>query len=219
MRRARNRPLAVRHRHHDDCREQGRLAPAITDEDLRAAHLRSPGSAARRWRNSANGSRHILCWTRSGRSCRSFGASSSFGLRRVLRPRSLAATTRSLSNNPLFGDFACDLVVGHSAQNAFCFIEFEDAGPTSLFIQRGKRVTRDWSPRFEHGYSQIIDWFHKVDDMRRSDDLIARFGTRSISFPESWSSAGINVLSAGESRATRVAQRQRRCGIEMDTLP
>jgi hypothetical protein len=83
---------------------------------------------------------------------------------------------------PLFGDFGCDLVVGDSARNAYCFIEFEDAGPTSLFVQRGKRVSREWSPRLEHGYSQIIDWFHKLDDMRRSDDLIARFGSRSIVF-------------------------------------
>ncbi len=81
---------------------------------------------------------------------------------------------------PLFGDFTCDLVVGDSAQRAYCLIEFEDAGPTSLFIQRGKRATRDWSPRFEHGYSQIIDWFYKLDDMRRSNDLMARFGARSI---------------------------------------
>jgi hypothetical protein len=81
---------------------------------------------------------------------------------------------------PLFGDFTCDLVVGDSARNAYSFIEFEDAGPTSWFIQGGKRVTREWSSRFEHGYSQIIDWFYKLDDMRRSDDSIARFGARSI---------------------------------------
>ncbi len=41
---------------------------------------------------------------------------------------------------PLFGDFTRDLVVGDSARNAYCLIEFEDAGPNSLFIQRGKRV-------------------------------------------------------------------------------
>jgi hypothetical protein len=83
---------------------------------------------------------------------------------------------------PLFGDFTCDLVVGHSARGAYCLIEFEDAGPVSLFIKRGKRVTRHWSPRFEHGCSQIIDWFHKLDDLRRSDDLVARFGGRSVKF-------------------------------------
>jgi Shedu protein SduA, C-terminal len=109
------------------------------------------------------------------------------------RRRQLAAFVASHDRNlddydriafeyPLFGDFICDLVVGDSARNAYCLIEFEDAGPTSLFLERGKRVTRDWSPRFEHGCSQIIDWFHKLDDMRRSDDLISRFGSRSINY-------------------------------------
>ncbi len=84
--------------------------------------------------------------------------------------------------SPLFGDFCCDLVVGDFARHAYCFIEFEDAGPTSLFIKRGKKATREWSPRFERGFSQIVDWFHKLDDMRRSDDLVTRFGSRTITF-------------------------------------
>lgn len=83
---------------------------------------------------------------------------------------------------PLFGDFTCDLVVGDSVKNAFCFIEFEDAGSRSLFVKQGRKATREWSPRFEHGYSQIIDWFYKLDDMEKSDDFAARFGARSISF-------------------------------------
>jgi hypothetical protein len=102
---------------------------------------------------------------------------------------------------PLFGDFTCDLVVGDSTRNAYCLIEFEDAGPTSLFIQRGKRATRDWSPRFEHGYSQIIDWFYKLDDMRRSDDLIARFGSRSINYS--------GVLAIGRDQYLQAGERER----------
>jgi Shedu protein SduA, C-terminal len=83
---------------------------------------------------------------------------------------------------PLFGDYCCDLVVGDFSRQAYCFIEFEDAGPTSLFIKRGPKATREWSPRFERGFSQIVDWFHKLDDMRRSDDLVTRFGSRTIMF-------------------------------------
>jgi hypothetical protein len=81
----------------------------------------------------------------------------------------------------LFGAFSCDLVVGDSVKHAYCFIEFEDAGPTSLFVKRAKKATREWSPRFDHGCSQIIDWFYKLDDMTRSDEFAARFGARSIS--------------------------------------
>jgi hypothetical protein len=82
----------------------------------------------------------------------------------------------------LFGDFACDLVVGDSVKRAFCFIEFEDAGPNSIFERRGKRALRDWSSRFEHGYSQVIDWFYKLDTMTDHPDCEVRFGKRSIDY-------------------------------------
>jgi hypothetical protein len=83
---------------------------------------------------------------------------------------------------PLFGDFACDIVVGDAANHAYCFIELEEAGPASLFVKQGKKATRAWSPRFERGVSQVIDWFHKLDDLKRSDDFAARFGSRVIRY-------------------------------------
>jgi len=61
---------------------------------------------------------------------------------------------------PLFGDFTADLVVGDSKNSAFAFIEFEDASPQSIFVK--KKATPDWSPRFEHGFSQLVDWFFKL---------------------------------------------------------
>src|SRR5262249_38316873 len=81
----------------------------------------------------------------------------------------------------LFGDFTCDIAVGDSLTRAYCFSELEDARPASLFVKQGKKATREWSARFDHGFSQIIDWFYKIDDMRKSDDFAARFGARSIS--------------------------------------
>lgn len=81
----------------------------------------------------------------------------------------------------LFGDFTCDLAVGDSVKNAYSFIEFEDAGPNSLFVKQGAKATRAWSPRFDHGYSQIIDWFYKLDDMKKTDAFVACFGARTIS--------------------------------------
>jgi hypothetical protein len=66
---------------------------------------------------------------------------------------------------PLFGDFTCDIAVGDSVKNAYCFVEFEDAGPNSLFVKQGTKATREWSPRFDHGYSQIIDWFYKLAEL------------------------------------------------------
>jgi hypothetical protein len=82
----------------------------------------------------------------------------------------------------LFGDFQCDLVVGNWTEGYYCFIEFEDAKPKSLFEQAGKKATREWSRRFDHGYSQLADWFYKLADRRNSDDYAAKFNKRSISF-------------------------------------
>lgn len=83
---------------------------------------------------------------------------------------------------PIFGDFTCDLAVGDSKHHAYCFIELENAGRNSLFVKQGKKATREWSPRFDHGYSQIIDWFCKLSDMEKSNDFAARFGARIISY-------------------------------------
>ncbi len=82
---------------------------------------------------------------------------------------------------PLFGDFTCDLVAGDSTSGAYCLVEFEDAGPNSLFVPHGKKATREWSPRFEHGFGQIIDWFCLLEDLKKSDAFAARFGARSVS--------------------------------------
>lgn len=57
----------------------------------------------------------------------------------------------------LFGKFRPDLVIGNSDKNAYVFIEFE-AGDKPLFVKK-KRVTTVWSPAFEAGFSQLVDWF------------------------------------------------------------
>ncbi len=83
---------------------------------------------------------------------------------------------------PLFGDFRCDLVIGDSETRACAFIELEDAGPRSLFVTHGGKATREWSPRFDHGYSQVVDWFHKLQDMTNTAAMEARLGKRGIDY-------------------------------------
>lgn len=80
----------------------------------------------------------------------------------------------------MFGDFSSDFTVGDSKRHTYCFIELEDAKANSIFKTVQGRATADWSPRFEHGYSQIIDWFYKLDDMERTDGFEDRFGARTI---------------------------------------
>ncbi|MBD2409977.1 hypothetical protein FACHB389_28480 [Nostoc calcicola FACHB-389] len=81
----------------------------------------------------------------------------------------------------LYGDFRADLVVGDSINNTYCFVEFEDATQDSIFVNT-VRSTSDWSPRFEHGFSQIIDWFWKMDDFKNSDTDRAIFGSQNVEF-------------------------------------
>jgi hypothetical protein len=80
---------------------------------------------------------------------------------------------------PMFGDFTCDLVAGDWSRSAFVFVEFENAAVDSVFVQK-TRATPEWSSRFEHGFSQILDWFYKMDTQRHSADFEHRFGSRDV---------------------------------------
>lgn len=75
----------------------------------------------------------------------------------------------------LFGDFACDLVVGDSLTGWYCFIEFENADASSVFLTKKGKATPEWSPRFEHGFSQLVDWFWKMDDFKQTSEMQYRF--------------------------------------------
>ncbi len=75
-----------------------------------------------------------------------------------------------------FGDYAADLAIGDSRKREYCFVEFENAAADSIFKKVGKKATLEWSNRFDHGYSQIIDWFWKLHDLARTDTGQARFG-------------------------------------------
>lgn len=82
----------------------------------------------------------------------------------------------------IFGDFKADLAIGDSATNHYCFIEFEDAKRNSIFQTGSTRYLADWSPRFEHGFSQISDWFWKLSDVQKTEGFEDRFGTRHINY-------------------------------------
>lgn len=82
----------------------------------------------------------------------------------------------------IFGDFKADLVIGDSATSHYCFIEFEDAKRNSIFQAGRTRYLPDWSPRFEHGFSQISDWFWKLSDVQKTEGFEDRFGTRHINY-------------------------------------
>jgi hypothetical protein len=127
--------------------------------------------------------------------------------------RQLAAYLGSLSGDlvrsdllayqyQLFGDFTCDLVVGDSSRKAYGFVELEEAATASIFRRQGQKATLEWSTSFEHGLSQIIDWFWKLDDMAHTDDFEARFGRRRAQY--------FGLLVVGRSSALASSREQQR---------
>jgi hypothetical protein len=71
----------------------------------------------------------------------------------------------------LWHDFICDVGFGSSKTNTYCLIELEDAKKNSIF----KRIPKNhpkFSERFENGFSQIIDWFWKIDGLKNNATTI-----------------------------------------------
>jgi hypothetical protein len=80
-----------------------------------------------------------------------------------------------------FRDFSCDVAVGDKSAKAFTLVEFEDATNKSVF-QSSRKHRPDWSPRLEHGHSQIVDWLWRLDDFRTTDDFDDTFGKGAQAF-------------------------------------
>jgi hypothetical protein len=75
----------------------------------------------------------------------------------------------------LFGDFVCDVAAGDSEANAYTLIEFEAALEYSIFMKlQAKKSMRRWSPRFEHGFSQLVDWAWRISSEGESSAAFRR---------------------------------------------
>jgi Shedu protein SduA, C-terminal len=83
---------------------------------------------------------------------------------------------------PLLGDFAADIMLGNKAKGIFCAVEFEDGKPDSIFTRAPKKATTEWSRRFEHGFSQLVDWFYALDDFKKTERFAKDFGHGHITF-------------------------------------
>ena len=81
----------------------------------------------------------------------------------------------------LFGDFVCDLVIGNSETNDYCFVEFENATADSIFTKKKGRSESYYTCRFEQGYSQVADWFYQLNDVSDSQ-MVKRFERPRINY-------------------------------------
>ena len=81
----------------------------------------------------------------------------------------------------IFGDHTADVAVGDMANDEYCFIEFEDATETSVFKKTPKQ-TPEWSSRFEHGFSQLVDWILWIENNKGNSAFVNRFNAHSIRY-------------------------------------
>lgn len=78
----------------------------------------------------------------------------------------------------IFGDYEADFVAGDSKHHSYSFVEFQDAGKTSIF--GGRRSNGIWAHSFEEAFGQIIDWSYKLADNERSNEFDNRFESPTI---------------------------------------
>jgi hypothetical protein len=114
---------------------------------------------------------------------------------------------------PFMGDFAADIVLGNREKGMFCVVEFEDGKLDSIFKKLPKKSTTEWSNRFEHGFSQLVDWFYCLDDFKKTERFAKDFGHGHITF------LGLLILgrSAGVSNTDRNRLRWRTEKVRVDS--
>ncbi|HUB23935.1 MAG TPA: Shedu anti-phage system protein SduA domain-containing protein [Tepidisphaeraceae bacterium] len=126
-----------------------------------------------RTRKSLAESKHVRPFFSKSRQLSAFLGTYALGM---ARPNRLAYEFE------LAGDFCAGMVVGNWERKTFCMIEFEAGSVSSIFAPKRQRSTREWSSRFDHGFSQLVDWFYKVDDIRKTDGFARVFGDSSATF-------------------------------------
>ena len=85
----------------------------------------------------------------------------------------------------IFNEFRADYAIADVSMSKFLFIEFENAKADSIFSiksKSGSTISYEWSSRFEHGFSQVLDWHFRIDDYRRSSKIKEHFGQQDIEY-------------------------------------
>jgi Domain of unknown function (DUF4263) len=94
----------------------------------------------------------------------------------------IANLDRIATEFDIFGDHTADVAVGDSQSHQYCFIEFEDAASNSVFRKKGNKATLEWSDRFDHGCSQIIDWLLWLENQKHTQPYLQRFGVNEVQY-------------------------------------
>lgn len=68
------------------------------------------------------------------------------------------------------GAFRADVLLGSKQKNQFCIVEFEPGKEGVIFKKKPTKYP-EWSARFEHAFSQMVDWFCSLADQRKERRL------------------------------------------------
>lgn len=84
----------------------------------------------------------------------------------------------------IFNEFRADFSIADSKKQNYLFIELEPAKNDSIFVEKENSgsIRFEWSPRYEHGLSQVIDWFYRLDDYERTYKMEEHFGHSKINY-------------------------------------
>jgi hypothetical protein len=86
----------------------------------------------------------------------------------------IALPDRVSTELDIFGDFACDAASGDSVSKSFLLVEFEDANEFSILGKADPGKNKPWSSRFEHGFSQLVDWAWRLNQEGGTSDAFTR---------------------------------------------
>lgn len=93
----------------------------------------------------------------------------------------IAVATEVCYEFDIGGNFRADILLGSKSDGKFCIVEFEPGQEGALF-KKQPRKNPEWSSRFEHAFSQIVDWFYALADGANSREFRATFGDKEITF-------------------------------------
>ena len=94
----------------------------------------------------------------------------------------VAVATEICFEFDLAGDFRADILLGSKKANQFCVVEFEPGEQDAIFKNQPKRKNPEWSARFEHAFSQVVDWFYRFEDQKHTAAFQHTFGTGETTF-------------------------------------
>ena len=84
----------------------------------------------------------------------------------------IANLDRLATEFDMFGDHTADVAVGNFLNLISIAPSSSRMAPGTVFQEKRQKATLDWSSRFKHGCSQIIDWLLWLENQKNTNSYI-----------------------------------------------